>query len=570
MVQLERSLLTRNAGRLEKSLEKAQEARGLFSRSGDERRCVDADIVIIETMIEADRHVEAGRYARKLIRRDLLLSQQYRLFHLLGTCYRERGDNDKALECFETATQKIEQMLDGLFPDEMRFFFAIDKLSTYLDAAECLLEKGHVSQSFERYLRGLSVVNYHYSPQRLRTELIPKAMLKKREQLRISLRRMEHLPRSEHRAISGLAEARRSEQQLWQLERRIRSSVYRRYDYGIAQVPDWSMDRLLRSDETSLGFAIFEQKTGVFVAHQGKVRYQSLGISTEELRILLRELHFVMERPVLEQSTSPKDHSVILHYLKRMYSLLLQPLESMITTNKLIIIADGLFSQVPWSALCDANGTYLKDKLRIRLLSDPTDLSNRRRPLRLSHSSKGSIFAVSSEYLPSVNDEGEGISKLFDKSRLYIGKEASAIHLKKRLRKKSAFLHIATHAARSSENPLFSRLLMSEGPFFPFDLFETGVYAHLVSLSGCQTAAPGLYYGNSFSLAKAFHQAGARFVLASLWSVSDRLSMEMMIEFYRQLGNGTEVVDAYYKAVDHIAGITDNPAFWSAFALIGI
>ena len=142
--------------------------------------------------------------------------------------------------------------------------------------------------------------------------------------------------------------------------------------------------------------------------------------------------------------------------------------------------------------------------------------------------------------------------------------------LAEHLKDADGFVHIAAHASRSSENPLFSRILLSDGPLFPFDLFEGGVGEALVTLSGCQTAAPGLYYGNSFSLARAFYLAGCRFVLASLWPVSDKLSMIFMTEFYAALQQDSDIFAAYRLAVRKARCVDDNPAHWGAFILLGI
>ena len=111
---------------------------------------------------------------------------------------------------------------------------------------------------------------------------------------------------------------------------------------------------------------------------------------------------------------------------------------------------------------------------------------------------------------------------------------------------------------------------MGDGPFFPFDLFGAGVRASLVTLSGCQTASPGVYYGSSFSLAKSFYQAGARLVLASLWPVSDQLSRVFMEEFYSTLGVTGDVWLSHDAAVGRLADLTDNPAFWCSFVLLGM
>ncbi len=570
MARLERSLLSCQANRHRKALEQAREARGLFGRSGDERRRIDADIVILETMMSAGDVAGAARRAKVLARRKLLISQEHRLSFLQGNCSQTLGHNTEALRYFEKAAEKVERMLEGLYPDEMRFFFAIDKMSTYLGAAECLLREGEISESFDRFARGLAVVNYRVDQDRVSAERIPPELLSKREMLRSSLRRMETTPRTSHRSASGPGDARAVEQQLWQVERKIRTSHYRKYKRPVIAVPSSSLAESLKRDETALVYTFMDGKVGVFVNQRNSVSYHNLNLSKPEFQSILRELQFVMERPVLDSSLGTSGRAAVDFYLNRLHGLLVEPLMNIITGTELIVVADGPFAQVPWLALADSDLVYLKDRCQIRLISSPADLNHRRRPPQFSDRSQGTIFAVASDYLPSVAKEGQKINELFERSRLRIGDDATSVQLRSDLGRRASFLHVATHAARSSENPLFSRLLMKDGPFFPFDLFGTGVNARLVSLSGCLTAAPGLYYGDSFSLAKAFHQAGARYVLASLWSVSDRLSMEMMVEFYRHLSLGSEITYAYHMAVEHITAIDDNPAFWSSFALIGI
>lgn len=59
---------------------------------------------------------------------------------------------------------------------------------------------------------------------------------------------------------------------------------------------------------------------------------------------------------------------------------------------------------------------------------------------------------------------------------------------------------------------------------------------HLVTLSACESSLGIRRAGTGLaSLRNAFHAAGARFVLASLWKVSDRATERMMRDFYTQL-----------------------------------
>jgi len=73
-------------------------------------------------------------------------------------------------------------------------------------------------------------------------------------------------------------------------------------------------------------------------------------------------------------------------------------------------------------------------------------------------------------------------------------------------------------------------------------------------------------------LTRAFQYAGARSVLASLWSVADDSTAELMWRFYGYLKQGKSKDEALRAAqVDLIHGpeATSHPYHWAAFQLSG-
>src|SRR5688572_28139097 len=72
-------------------------------------------------------------------------------------------------------------------------------------------------------------------------------------------------------------------------------------------------------------------------------------------------------------------------------------------------------------------------------------------------------------------------------------------------------------------------------------------------------------------LTRAFQYAGARSVLASLWSVSDDSTADLMGRFYRRLRQGESKDVALRAAQVEMLGSAQfsHPALWAAFQLSG-
>jgi len=288
------------------------------------------------------------------------------------------------------------------------------------------------------------------------------------------------------------------------------------------------------------------------------------------LQSLIRKIEFICERFIYHIGDQNNDITIIDDYLYQLYRMIMEPVLIGTDAKRIIIIPHQHYSQIPFTALRMAEGVYLKDNLEICLLPNPGDILNLNNRKEGADWKRNAVFTVNSSGLPLLPVEGRRLRRIYKDARAYSGSAATIENLVKELSVADGFVHIAAHASRSSENPLFSRILMDNGPFFPFDLFKTGVKARLVTLSGCQTAAPGLYFGNSFSLARSFYQAGADHVVASLWPALDEISVEFMAQFYRHLKHTKSVNLAFNRALNALQEKAPHPALWGNFILLGV
>lgn len=90
----------------------------------------------------------------------------------------------------------------------------------------------------------------------------------------------------------------------------------------------------------------------------------------------------------------------------------------------------------------------------------------------------------------------------------------------------------------------------------------------LITMSACQTAKEAKSNEQEISgLAYVLERAGAKSVIASLWSAEDNVSAEIMVQFYQNRQKDMSKSEAMRQA--KLSQIDRHPFFWSPFILIG-
>ncbi|HEV7671532.1 MAG TPA: CHAT domain-containing protein [Thermoanaerobaculia bacterium] len=183
--------------------------------------------------------------------------------------------------------------------------------------------------------------------------------------------------------------------------------------------------------------------------------------------------------------------------------------------------------------------------------------------------------------LPASRGEVQQVAGLFRPARSFLGAEATEARFLSEA-PRGRIVHFAGHALLDPRFPLDSALALSaplraaragdDGLLQAWEIFERlRLSADLVTLSACETALGTEAQGEGLlGLTRAFHYAGARTVLSSLWSVSDRSTAELMRRFYAHLGAGAAKDQALALAQrEMLAGPYRHPYHWAAFQLDG-
>jgi CHAT domain-containing protein/Tfp pilus assembly protein PilF len=152
--------------------------------------------------------------------------------------------------------------------------------------------------------------------------------------------------------------------------------------------------------------------------------------------------------------------------------------------------------------------------------------------------------------LPYARQEIQELARLFPgAARTYLGEEATEERAKA-IGSSARVVHFATHSLIDEESPLDSAVVLSlpeelaagrdNGLLQAWEIFDgVRLDADLVVLSSCESGLGHELAGEGLiGLTRAFHYAGARSVMASLWKVSDRMTGELMLRFYRHLKAG--------------------------------
>ncbi len=136
-------------------------------------------------------------------------------------------------------------------------------------------------------------------------------------------------------------------------------------------------------------------------------------------------------------------------------------------------------------------------------------------------------------------------------------------------------LHVASHVRVDTERPWHSGIQVNDADArFPY--LRASQIAHerfdgaLVVLSGCESALGRATQGEGvLGLSSAFVSAGARSVVATLWAVDDRVTAELMEDFYAHLASGESVSSALWAAQLRTRARHPHPFYWAGFVATG-
>jgi tetratricopeptide (TPR) repeat protein len=150
--------------------------------------------------------------------------------------------------------------------------------------------------------------------------------------------------------------------------------------------------------------------------------------------------------------------------------------------------------------------------------------------------------------LSHARDEAVKVAEMLGVMPL-LGKAATKAAVTSALRS-AAIVHIAGHATFQPSVPLDSGIVLADGVLTAREIMTESIRLDLLVLSACETGVADSLAGNEFAgLSQAFHVAGVRSLVASLWKVSDPTTGIVMSRFYRNWRGGADLSRALREAM---------------------
>ncbi len=347
--------------------------------------------------------------------------------------------------------------------------------------------------------------------------------------------------------------------------------------------------RVLAPGELLLEYVVGSRHSLLFACTSGEIRAAALpgGVDLNRRVQLFHELLAV--RP--SEPQSPDDLEAMTRTGRNMADLLFSSCTDLIARSRhVIVVPDGALNLVPFSYLLGINGMYQSGGRAAGWQPEipPAAVTVNRVPaatilawLREEGGgtsgmprSVGRILALSGR----VTDSGDILHgakrEVALLTRRYVG-------VTTRLRRADDFsgfdiLHFAAHSSVNDQFPWRSAINLNADTgrtvLRASEIAGWKLSAGLVVLSSCESAGGRIISGEGVQgLSSAFLSAGVPSVLATLWPVDDRVTVEFIAAFYEALHGGENVSVSLRKAQEMFRRSSGyaHPFYWAGFALIG-
>jgi tetratricopeptide (TPR) repeat protein len=135
----------------------------------------------------------------------------------------------------------------------------------------------------------------------------------------------------------------------------------------------------------------------------------------------------------------------------------------------------------------------------------------------------------------------------------------------------ASLAHVAAHGTFRRDSPMFSSLMLDDGPLTVHDLELLTVAPHRLVLSACDSGVVAPVGADELlGLTAALMSMGTAGLLSSVAEVNDEATVDLMLDVHHGLGRGLGLAEALLGARQRAPGETASQAAAAAFVALGV
>ncbi len=263
-----------------------------------------------------------------------------------------------------------------------------------------------------------------------------------------------------------------------------------------------------------------------------------LGPVRDQLRALLFALRRMAQpRPAAELASARASADL---RIRRLTELLLRPLAVAGDAELVIVPLRGL-QGVPWSAL-HSGPVCLAPSATFWARS-----AQRAQARRQARGGAG-VVLVAGPGLPGAVAEVDSLAGIHP-AATSITPPASTADTVAGALAGADLAHLACHGTLRADNPMFSSLLLSDGPLTVQEAYARGLAPHRLVLASCESGSQVSYAGDEvLGFVSALLARGTAGILASTAVVPDVRAVDLMTDVHRGLARGATLARALHEA----------------------
>jgi len=536
-----------------------------------------------------DLRLDMNRFdeAETLLRRSLenarrihLPEVEWRALRALGRLYRQRGENQKALEMFKDGVGVVEQMRGSIRIEQFRSGFLSNKMDLYEDTVSLLLELGRSAQAFTYAER---------SRARRFIDVLDGQSISLKSERDKELYENQRALKAQMSAVAttlGREDNAEKRQQLAEELNELRSQYTRLLlsikaanpqlagFVTVEAVEPGQLYDLPGQDTALLVYYLMEKQIAIWVIRDRALHLYTAHMDRKALSRKVKEFRLMIQNRELLANVKRRAQDL--------YRELIEPVEPYIRGAKVVgIVPHRALHYLSFASLYDGEA-YLVESVPLFYSPSASLL-----PPLLKSTPEGdkrnlAVLAVANPAvgrrayeLPFTEKEALSIGRDFNRVRKMLGKGATESNVIETA-PGSDIIHIGAHGRFDEVNPLLSSLVLApdereDGNLELHEVTGLKLNARLVTLSACQSGLGTLKAADELvSLSRAFMYAGTNAILSTLWRVDDVSTALLSKHFYRHYVEHGKAESLRYAQLQVMNdGRHYHPAYWAAMVLTG-